>query len=133
MNEELITIIRNFERSGQILFEGKRNIIKIFEYRSLTINVKSFRVPIFINGFIYKNFRKSKAKRSFENAKILISKGIGTPKPIAFYEKLNWLSLRESYYIIINLIFLGTHKISLKSMVIPLLFYNISLVQKNSK
>lgn len=99
MNEELITIIHDFEKSGQVLVEGKRNKIKIFQYRGITINVKSFKVPILINGLIYKSFRKSKAKRSFENAQILINKGIGTPKPIAFYENFNWLLLRESYYI----------------------------------
>jgi Lipopolysaccharide kinase (Kdo/WaaP) family len=99
MNEELLYIIRNFNEKGQDFVIGKRNSIKIFDYQNGIINIKSFRIPILINGFIYKYIRKSKAKRSFENAKFLLSKGIGTPKPIAFYENFKGIFLRESYYI----------------------------------
>ncbi len=99
MNEELLSIIKNFKEKGEDFVIGKRNSIKIFSYQNKTINIKSFRIPILINGFIYKYIRKSKAKRSFENANFLISKGIGTPKPIAYYENFNRIFLRESYYI----------------------------------
>jgi Lipopolysaccharide kinase (Kdo/WaaP) family len=99
MNEELLSIIQNFNEKGQDFVIGKRNSIKIFSYQNKTINIKSFRIPILINGFIYKYIRKSKAKRSFENANFLLSKGIGTPKPIAFYENFYGIFLRESYYI----------------------------------
>ncbi len=98
MNDELLNIINNFDSSGKDFIIGNRNIIKTFEYDGNIINVKSFRVPIFINGLIYKFFRKSKAERSFANASLLISKNIGTPKPIAFYEKFSGLLLKESYY-----------------------------------
>ena len=50
MNEELITIIRDYEKSGQIFADGKRNKIKTFQYRGITINIKSFKIPILING-----------------------------------------------------------------------------------
>ncbi len=99
MNEELLSIVRNFNEKGQDFVIGKRNSIKIFTYQNTTINIKSFRIPILINGFIYKYIRKSKAKRSFENAKFLLSKSIGTPKPIAFHENFKGIFLRESYYI----------------------------------
>ena len=103
MNEELNKIIQNFDNSGKILVKGNRNLIKIFEYQGQSIAIKSFKKPNFFNGFIYKFIRDSKAKRSFENANFLISKKIGTPKPIAFYEKSNFLCLKESYFICENL------------------------------
>jgi hypothetical protein len=35
-----------------------------------------------------KKFKKSKARRSYEYATLLLDKGIGTPQPIAFLENL---------------------------------------------
>lgn len=99
MDEKLNWIIENFANSGEIFFDGKRNTIKIFPYRDGIINVKSFKIPIILNGIIYKYFRKSKARRSFENANLLFSKGIGTPKPIAFKENFKGILLRDSYYV----------------------------------
>ena len=52
-----------------------------------------------INKIAYKYFRKSKARRSFEYATILLKNGIGTPAPIAFFENYNWLGLKDSYYV----------------------------------
>ncbi len=99
MNEELISIIRSFRTSGDIFADGNRNMIKVFPYQGMFINVKSFKIPIIFNGIVYKFFRKSKAKRSFENANVLIGKGIGTPRPIGFYENHKSFLLRDSYYI----------------------------------
>ncbi len=124
MNEELNLIIENFSKSGQMFVDGNRNKIKIFQYQGHTINIKSFKIPIFINGIVYKYFRKSKAKRSFENANYLIRKGIGTPKPIAFHEKFSGIFLRQSYYIsqhmtpdfVFKDIFFGKENIDLNKM-----------------
>ncbi|QRE24688.1 Kdo domain containing protein, partial [Flavobacterium psychrophilum] len=55
-------------------------------YNDIILNVKSFKIPFFFNGIVYKFFRKSKAERSYNYAKILSEKGIGTPNPIGFYE-----------------------------------------------
>ena len=99
MNEELFYIINNFESLGEDCFVGKRNTIKIFEYKGEVINIKSFKIPSGIKSFIYKYIRKSKARRSFENASILLKKGIGTPRPIAYFENSNWIGLKDSYYI----------------------------------
>jgi hypothetical protein len=79
--------------------DGKRNIIKLFELDGKTINIKSFKIPNLINKIAYRYFRKSKARRSFEYATILLEKGIGTPQPIAFLENHDWIGLRDSYYV----------------------------------
>ncbi|UYW00342.1 Kdo domain containing protein [Flavobacterium agricola] len=95
---DLISITKNFNASGQMLADGKRNKIKIFNYLGNKINVKAFKVPILINKIIYGYFRPSKAKRSFEYASILLKKGIGTPNPIAYIENKNIIGLQDSYY-----------------------------------
>ncbi|MRX39872.1 Kdo domain containing protein [Flavobacterium sp. LC2016-23] len=95
----ILAIIEAFNTSGTIFGNGQRNIIKLFEFNHKTINIKSFKIPNLINKVAYKYFRKSKARRSFEYATILLEKGIGTPQPIAFLENFNWLGLRDSYYV----------------------------------
>lgn len=95
---KLLNYIENFDSSGLLFGDGKRNKIKLFELEGKTINVKSFKIPNLINKVAYKHFRKSKAKRSFEYATILLERGIGTPQPIAYVENYNWLGLKESYY-----------------------------------
>lgn len=97
--EAVIKVLQNFHTKGELFGNGERNKIKLFEVNGLTINVKSFKVPNLINKVAYKYLRKSKARRSFEYAKILEGKGIGTPEPIMFLEKFNWLGLQDSYYV----------------------------------
>ncbi|MEN2412699.1 lipopolysaccharide kinase InaA family protein [Flavobacterium mesophilum] len=95
----ILSITRNFSMSGVVFGNGQRNIIKLFELDGKTVNIKSFKIPNLINKVVYKYFRKSKAERSYEYATILLSKGIGTPEPIAFVENFNALGLRDSYYV----------------------------------
>lgn len=97
--EKTITqIINDFSTSGELFGNGDRNKIKLFDLNGRTINVKSFKIPNIINKVAYKYFRKSKARRSFEYATILLEKRIGTPEPIAFLENFNAIGLRDSYY-----------------------------------
>lgn len=99
MDQELQHILAVFPNEGTILAEGKRNTIKNFSYQDKIVTVKSFKVPLWINGIIYRFFRPSKAKRSYEYAKKLEACHIGTPKPIAYFENKSWLRLKDSYYI----------------------------------
>lgn len=96
-------IIQNFNTGGTLFVDGKRNKIKLFDLDGLTVNVKSFRVPNIINKPVYRFFRKSKAKRSYEYALLLLEKGIGTPQPIGYFENLGLFSLKESYYMSMQL------------------------------
>ena len=98
-SNRLDEIIKNFASSGIVFGDIERNTIKTFEYEGKIINVKSFKKPNFYNSFIYKYVRKSKAKRSFEFATILIEKGIGTPAPIAYFENFSFWGLTDSYYV----------------------------------
>lgn len=96
--DEIIYIVNNFNTVGVLFGDGQRNQIKLFELEGKTINVKSFKVPHFINKIAYKYFRKSKARRSFEYATALLQKGIGTPQPIAYFENYDFIGLKDSYY-----------------------------------
>lgn len=91
--------IINFSSSGKNFAIGKRNSIKLFEFNEITINVKSFKIPNLFNKIIYRYFRKSKARRSFEFANKLLENEIGTPQPIAYFENFDWLGLKDSYYV----------------------------------
>jgi hypothetical protein len=90
-------IIKN--NTKEVLQNGRNLIVKYELDSSNIINIKSFRTPNLINRIVYRYFRKSKARRSFEFANILLDKGVGTPKPIAYFENFNWLGLKDSYYV----------------------------------
>lgn len=93
------SLIHDFDDDGKTLFAKGRNTIKIFKLEQGTINIKSFKIPNFINKITYKYFRKSKAERSFKFATILKEKGVGTPNPIAYCEEEKVLTFGRSYYI----------------------------------
>lgn len=99
LNKSLQNILDNFDNSGKLFIAGNRNVIKLFDYEGITINVKAFKVPNLFNRIIYKYFRKSKAKRSFDYATLLLEREIGTPKPIAYFEQKSFLGLEKSFYI----------------------------------
>ena len=79
--------------------EGNRNVIKIVTLSGSKINIKAFKKPNLINKIVYKFFRKSKAQRSFEYANKLTELGVGTPKPIAYFEHSNMLFFGQSFYV----------------------------------
>jgi hypothetical protein len=91
--------ISDFETSGETVLKGNRNTIKYLKIEGLHLNIKQFKTPNFFNAFIYKFIRKSKARRSYEYATILIQKSILTPTPIAYFETFSWFGLKQSYYV----------------------------------
>lgn len=91
-------IIKNFNTLGCLIFKERNTLRKIHNDVLGTLAVKSFKKPILINQYIYSTFRKSKAYRSFYNAKFLLSKNINTPKPIAFFEQKKGKKLIHSFY-----------------------------------
>lgn len=97
--KEIIELINDFNTSGLLFGDGNRNIIKLFDLDSTKVNIKSFKKPHLLNSIIYNYFRKSKAKRSFEYANRLLENQIGTPQPIAYFEKTSIFGLKESYYV----------------------------------
>lgn len=97
--EFLKDYVLNFDTKGETYGNQKRNSLKLFQLEDFILNIKSFRVPNFINQIAYRFFRKSKAQRSFEYAQKLRSLNIGTPEPIAYFEQGSFLLFKHSYYI----------------------------------
>ncbi len=97
--EEIKTIIANFDSITDYIAKGTRNSIKKIELENKRIaTIKSFKIPNLINKYVYRFFRESKAKRSYDYAKKLIDLGFKTPYPIAYVENTSAIQFLESYY-----------------------------------
>ncbi|MDE7136738.1 MAG: lipopolysaccharide kinase InaA family protein, partial [Muribaculaceae bacterium] len=81
-----------------VIYKGRNCVYKI-NRGGQWLCVKAFRSPGMINSLIYTRFRDSKAKRSFDFARRLLSMGIGTPAPIGYAEVKSSGRLRGSYYV----------------------------------
>lgn len=90
-----------FPKEGQSIYKV-RNEVKIFEIDGYLLNVKSYKVPNLFNKIAYRYLRGSKAKRSYEYADFLLSKGVETPAPVAWVECHSGGILKESYFISIQ-------------------------------
>ncbi|HER40228.1 MAG TPA: Kdo domain containing protein, partial [Salinimicrobium catena] len=97
--EDILKLIKEFDQRGQLFGNGVRNKIKIFDLQGREVNIKSFKVPNLVNKVAYRFFRKSKAQRSFEYAHQLLSRGIGTPYPIAYAEEKDGPFFKKSFYV----------------------------------
>lgn len=98
LGNQILNFITNFKNGGEYFVSGKRNTIKLFEFENDVISIKSFKKPNIFNKIVYRYFRKSKARRSFEFASKLTEMQIGTPQPMAFFENYDFIGLNESYY-----------------------------------
>ncbi|WP_418513247.1 lipopolysaccharide kinase InaA family protein [Corallibacter sp.] len=97
--DDIENCINNFSVSGTLLSGGDRNSLKTFKVKGKVLNIKSFKIPNLVNQVVYKFFRKSKAQRSFEYASKLMALNVGTPQPIAYYEKTTFFLFKNSYYV----------------------------------
>ena len=88
-----------FNQEDHIVIYDKRNIIKIIEYENQKYVVKSFKKPHLLNQIVYRFWRESKAKRSFENSMQLLRIGIHTPEPIGYIEFPTKFRFLDSFYI----------------------------------
>lgn len=99
LTQNLLLIIDNFKDQGNDFVIGPRNVIKEFDVEGHKVIVKSFKLPNLLNKVIYRYFRATKAKRSYDYAIKLQESAIGTPKPYGYFEKYDGIGLTQSYYI----------------------------------
>jgi len=97
-HEDIQKIIKEFDVNESYVAKPARNAIKAFDLNGERVTVKRFKIPNFINKLAYKFLRKSKAERSFTYANKLLELGIGTPRPIAYFEETSAVSFLSSYY-----------------------------------
>ncbi|MDY0121036.1 MAG: lipopolysaccharide kinase InaA family protein [Sulfurimonas sp.] len=94
----LIDIRILFAKNNNTIHKA-RNELKIIQYDKLETVVKAFKIPNFINQFVYSYIRDSKAKKSYFNAIKLEKLGINTPEPIAYIEFFKFCLLKESFFV----------------------------------
>jgi len=92
----LLFNIREFFPKNGITVHKARNELKVFQYKSYDLVVKSFKIPHLLNRLIYSFFRDTKAKKSYKNSLKIIQ---FVPKPIAYIEFYNFWLLKRSYFI----------------------------------
>ena len=98
LTETLESLENHFELGDNVLY-AKRNLIKRVPIDACDTVIKSFKPPRGLRAFIYGSVRKSKAVRSYENARRLRASGITTPEPIGVIEYRKNFRLKESFYI----------------------------------
>jgi hypothetical protein len=98
LTTELESLLQSFQERGEYVTKGERNVIKKIAIGNEHFNIKKFKTPNLLQGFVYRFLRKSKAKRSFEYAQRLIDCGMHTPFPVGYQENYS-VVLAESFYI----------------------------------
>lgn len=98
-SEFILNIKEYFSNNKNFVIYDKRNIIKIVEYDSVKYVVKSFKIPHLLNKIVYRFFRDSKAKRSYENSIKLLELDVNTPRPIGYIEFNSLFLFKDSFYV----------------------------------
>lgn len=80
-------------------FCNNRNKVELVSIQGTQAVVKIYKKTNLITGLIYTFFRKSKARRAYEHALELLSRGISTPSPIAYFEERRWGIFRNGYFV----------------------------------
>lgn len=95
----VLSVPERFERGeGTVIHKGRNELRKI-TYGGRSFVVKSFHRPNLINRFVYGVFRPSKAKRSYEHARLFLEAGVGTPRPVGYLNIRKGLLFDRSYYV----------------------------------
>jgi len=87
--------IEKYFSESNVVLQDDRNTIKEVEFNNLVFVVKSYKVPSFINSFVYTYIKKSKAWRAYEYGLKIPQ---FTPKVIARIENFN-PRLAQSYLV----------------------------------
>ena len=86
-----------FAQQGEVIYE-ERNQIRTMDANGLSVVVKRYHTPAFLNRVAYSWIRKPKAQRAYENAADLPKRGVGTPEPVGYVLCGDGL-LTESYLV----------------------------------
>lgn len=88
-----------FDRGeGTLLYAG-RNEVRLFNNGGARFVAKRFKRHDAFKQIVYTFLRKDKARRAFENAGIIRSRGFDTPVEIAFIEDVRCGLIKQVYYI----------------------------------
>lgn len=99
LHDFLLSLPERFARGEGILIHNGRNQLRRIRYEGTDYVVKSFRRPNLVNRFVYGIFRPSKAKRSYDHARLFQQIGVGTPQPIGYLNIRRGLLFDQSYFV----------------------------------
>lgn len=95
-------MIKGMPKEAVVIYRG-RNVLYRTTIGGISLIVKEFKKPNWINSYVYRTFRKSKAARSFMNAIHMTQLGFNTPAPVAYGEERKGLRLGRSIYVSLEL------------------------------
>lgn len=79
---------------------NRRNVVeRVKTPDGKDVIIKRFKPVGLLKGLVYTLFRKSKARRAYENAEYLLSHGVDTAFPIAYIEENRFGLFRSGYFI----------------------------------
>ena len=93
------SVPQRFAEQGEVIYDVRNQIRLLTAPDGTDTCIKRFHAPRLLNRYIYRYFRDSKAKRSYENGLYLLAHGVGTPEPIAYIEEYQCGGLGYSYLI----------------------------------
>ncbi len=80
-------------------FCNNRNIVEQIKVADCNFVLKRYKVPNFANRIIYTFFRRSKARRAYDNALKILRFGVSTPFPVAYIEAKQKGLFHTGYFI----------------------------------
>lgn len=98
LKEEILKIPNNNYNTLHT-FCNNRNIVQQIKIGDSTFVVKRYKVPNIANRIIYTFFRKSKARRAYDNALKILRYGVSTPFPVAYIETKKKTLFHTGYFI----------------------------------
>lgn len=91
-------IPQNFSSVGEEVYNG-RNDVRLVNVNRVILAIKSFKRITLANRYIFATVRKSKARRAYEHAELLMQKGITSPQSVAYINCYKYGMLYHSYYV----------------------------------
>lgn len=98
LNDFINQIPSTFNSTGKVL-HSDRNEVRLVNDKGFPLVVKHYKKITLLNRIIYATFRKSKARRAYENSKLLLANDFTTPQPIAYINVYRYGILYQCYYI----------------------------------
>ena len=83
----------------EMLHDRRNTIEKVTAPDGLQLVIKHYKRITFANRFVYTFIRRSKPKRAYINANLLLENEIRTPEPVAYIEIFKWGIYHTGYFI----------------------------------
>lgn len=81
------------------VWRNRRNTVELVRVGDTPLVVKKFKRPTLANCVIYTFFRKNKAQRAWENARLFQQLGLETAGPVAYMVRKKWGFFHTAWFI----------------------------------